>query len=91
MVCSKCGSAFCWICMLRLTQADPYAHFRDPQNKNCFMNLMMGIEDSDEEGDEGNDDDFDEEGFEAMRNDGLFVLEELRNVLGRAAQMLQNI
>ncbi|GAV09961.1 hypothetical protein RvY_19441 [Ramazzottius varieornatus] len=88
MVCSKCGSAFCWICMHRLTGVDPYDHFQDPQNKNCFMNLMMGIEDSDEEGGENDGDDFDEA---AVRDDGLFVLEELRNVLGQAVRMLQNI
>lgn len=49
-----------------------------------------GIEESDEEGGEGDGDDFDEAAFAAMRDDGILVLEKLRNVLGQAARMLHN-
>ena len=53
MICTKCGCAFCWVCGTNLSSlTNPYDHFHNPANKECFGNLWLGERfdvDSDEE------------------------------------------
>jgi hypothetical protein len=100
MVCTKCSSAFCWLCLAKLGPPNPYAHFQDPLNKTCYNNLMQGIEDSDDDSDGDNedlndlDDDLDDPaGWVDLGADrgALFLLEELRQVLGAAAALFDRL
>lgn len=96
MVCSKCGRAFCWLCMAKLPDANPYSHFQDPKNEKCYMNLMLGIiGDSDDEEDVNGDmNDVDDDDWGggwlnfALEENGNVVLEELREVIGAAVALL---
>lgn len=47
MTCAHCGTHFCYICGSWLTPRDPYRHFNEPKNKQCFQKLFPvdGVED----------------------------------------------
>ncbi|OQV13406.1 E3 ubiquitin-protein ligase RNF14 [Hypsibius exemplaris] len=68
MVCTKCGSPFCWLCLAKLTGADPYGHFQDPNNRACYQNLMQGIEDDHNDEEDGLDSDDEDEDEDDLDN-----------------------
>ncbi|CAN8006914.1 unnamed protein product [Ixodes hexagonus] len=48
MTCWRCGTYFCWLCVVPLKSAtNPYQHFSDP-NSPCFRRLFEGVEGADE-------------------------------------------
>lgn len=97
MVCTKCGSAFCWLCLKKLSSEDPYGHFQDPSNKDCYMNLLLGIT-ADENADEALNEDLNDIEGENI-GDGWFdlvgrdngALAELRQALGLAVALLDRL
>ncbi|CAI4232527.1 unnamed protein product [Auanema sp. JU1783] len=44
MLCVKCSCAFCWLCNAILDKNDPYAHFTESGQTNCFNRLFEFIE-----------------------------------------------
>ncbi|XP_054267521.1 E3 ubiquitin-protein ligase RNF14 [Macrosteles quadrilineatus] len=59
MICRKCNTNFCWLCLARVSSLNPYLHYQDPKSK-CFNLLFEGIEGIEdiediEEEDEGNE------------------------------------
>ncbi|XP_055349366.1 E3 ubiquitin-protein ligase RNF14-like [Paramacrobiotus metropolitanus] len=93
MLCTKCASPFCWICMAKLPIGDPYGHYQDPANKSCYMNLMLGMQIDDQDNDEEEDvlfgdDAVPERWFDAFGADhgevnGRLILDGLREFLNR--------
>lgn len=57
MVCSKCHSCFCWLCLKILHIKQPYEHFRDASSR-CY-NRLHGVAAIDDEEEEGDNDDND--------------------------------
>ena len=66
MLCGKCNRPFCWLCLSKLTAADPYAHFRSGKCDGKLFDGLMGVEDDpgeDEDDDVGDFDDGDDDPF----------------------------
>lgn len=42
MICRKCNTHFCWLCLGRVSSLNPYLHFQDPKSR-CFDLLFEGI------------------------------------------------
>eukprot|EP00040_Diaphanoeca_grandis_P015356 m.78263 g.78263 ORF g.78263 m.78263 type:complete len:520 (-) comp25097_c0_seq3:107-1666(-) len=55
MVCSSCGTYFCWICNKTLDKQTPYAHFR---GGSCGGRLFEGILNDPDDDDDGDDDEW---------------------------------
>uniref|UniRef100_A0A914ZL34 RBR-type E3 ubiquitin transferase n=2 Tax=Parascaris univalens TaxID=6257 RepID=A0A914ZL34_PARUN len=55
--CAKCGVNFCWLCGTELGKKNPYEHFNLP-GSCCFNRLFEGMEESDSEGEEDEEDDW---------------------------------
>eukprot|EP00092_Neocalanus_flemingeri_P032850 GFUD01035727.1.p1 GENE.GFUD01035727.1~~GFUD01035727.1.p1 ORF type:complete len:851 (+),score=264.61 GFUD01035727.1:38-2590(+) len=58
ITCWRCNTNFCWLCGLKLPQANPYTHF-NVQGGKCYGALFQGVDPLD--GDDEFDDLFDEE------------------------------
>jgi hypothetical protein len=58
MHCAKCNSTFCWLCMQRINNANPYDHFNNTKSK-CYNQLFAGVDINamDDDGDGEWDDD----------------------------------
>lgn len=48
VVCIKCCTPFCWLCLTRLPSVTPYNHFQDPSSK-CFNQLFEAYFSDEEE------------------------------------------
>ncbi|KAF8168338.1 hypothetical protein B0H34DRAFT_855092 [Crassisporium funariophilum] len=48
MTCWKCSQHFCYRCGSRLDPAQPYAHFSNPANTNCFNQLFDATQEDDD-------------------------------------------
>ena len=44
MICTKCHSAFCWLCDKKLPPEDPYSHFREVNTRIFppFSSIFLG-------------------------------------------------
>lgn len=42
VVCVKCGTAFCWMCLEILKSKDPYDHYND-RSSPCYNKLFLGV------------------------------------------------
>ena len=52
MVCYKCHSFFCWLCLTILPKHNPYDHFKD-ESVRCYGRLNVGaINDEEDNNDE---------------------------------------
>uniref|UniRef100_A0A8R1Z9X3 RBR-type E3 ubiquitin transferase n=1 Tax=Pristionchus pacificus TaxID=54126 RepID=A0A8R1Z9X3_PRIPA len=87
MKCSKCATAFCWLCLKRLDHGDPYKHFTE-NNGVCANRLFEGMNeddmdeywiehDDDLDYEDGDSDDFDEDDYFDDNDDGEFNIEHL--------------
>jgi hypothetical protein len=50
MVCCKCNTFFCWLCMECLNPKDPYPHFSNPASE-CNNRLFYGVSNLDDDDD----------------------------------------
>ncbi|KAF6210940.1 hypothetical protein GE061_014053 [Apolygus lucorum] len=72
MVCGKCQTFFCWLCLGVLDRSNPYSHYLDA-NSRCLNQLFLGIEgDPNVEHEHDDDDDLDE-AFLDEEGDFLFM------------------
>ena len=74
MLCDRCKTPFCWLCLAKLPTSDPYSHFNSGRGR-CAGRLFDGLEDIESDGDDneasGSDDD---EDFDIM--DHLHLLDD---------------
>lgn len=42
MLCTKCKTVFCWLCLTSLSKTSPYTHYQD-ETSLCFNQLIDGI------------------------------------------------
>ena len=67
MVCLRCNTPFCWLCLEILNPLNPYRHFQDGR---CAGKLYLGMHiegDEDDDFDDGEiDDEFDEDDLEFL-------------------------
>ena len=43
MMCDRCKTPFCWLCLAKLPPNDPYGHFN--KSSTCYGRLFDGLED----------------------------------------------
>ena len=68
MTCAKCHCYFCWLCMAVLSKNDPYNHFTN-MGSACYARLFEGIDQGQEDVDEGRHESGDEDQFEDVDDD----------------------